>query len=185
MVGSLLSLLQRCTSQEARILISQPINYIYKFVLPAPLLLLLLTPLHIKSDERIIMNRNSYDEGHLYADSVAEQEAYENYQAVARISHLTNKISEAKALVGSHGGSCVVFARNFSRVGIKGNAWDIQPNQTEPALLSVVVYTSHVAVVLGYTDTTLFIVESNYAFDEIISTRNVSRLDPTLRGYFY
>lgn len=81
---------------------------------------------------------------------------------------------------------CVVWARaarrNVGREGPYGNAWQLRPDSAEPSLYSVVLFPRHAAVVVGFDEETITLVEANF-IPCVITERRIRRDDSQIRGY--
>lgn len=96
----------------------------------------------------------------------------------------------AKKLVGTYGGPCVTFARNFTQASpdvVSGMAKNVQTNTTTPEIGAIVKTNEsrfgHLAVVISDDGDTETVVESNYHWNGIIDIREIPVDDPRILGY--
>lgn len=95
----------------------------------------------------------------------------------------------ARQLEGTYGGSCVQFARYFTGMGkISGQARNLKTNSEHPEIESILKTSEsipgHLAVVLYVRDNSIYVEESNYNWNGIISTRWLSLTDPLIEGFY-
>lgn len=88
---------------------------------------------------------------------------------------------------GQYGGQCVVFIQDYYEAYdiFAGDAGTITPNSTIPEIGSAVLTTGHTALIYKIEGELLFLIESNYHYDEKITIgRTLNINDPSIRGYF-
>jgi hypothetical protein len=96
----------------------------------------------------------------------------------------------AKKLVGSYGGPCVTFARNFTKASpedVSGMARNVSTNTTTPEVGEIVKTNEsrfgHLAVLISMSGNTGQVVEANYNWNGIIDIREIKFDDPKIVGY--
>lgn len=99
------------------------------------------------------------------------------------------KVTKPKPVAkGTYGGQCLPFARNYLHITQKafsGYAGRVKPNSQIPAVGSVVLTSTHAAVITAMTDTELVLIESNWHLDGRVTVgRKQSIDDSSIRGYF-
>lgn len=116
------------------------------------------------------------------------QQAYYNQQLDYQKS--LELVTQANSLVGKRGGQCVVFVRTFtgvSRDKVQGLAKNTKTNSATPKLGAILSTgesrSGHVAVVIAITDTQVQVVESNYHWNQRISTRWITKNSKVIKGY--
>jgi hypothetical protein len=90
-------------------------------------------------------------------------------------------------LEGQYGGQCVAFIQDYYDAydKFKGDAANIVPNSSIPEVGSAVLTTGHTALIYKIEGETLFLIESNYHYDEKITIgRTLNINDLSIRGYF-
>lgn len=117
-----------------------------------------------------------------------QEQEYEFQQAQKALSDQLT--SRASAQIGKKGGQCVIFVRKFLGVGrdkVSGLARNNPTNSDTPQVGSIVKtkesYLGHVAVEIAETETQIEVVESNYHWDQRISTRWIDKDNPYIVGY--
>ncbi len=130
----------------------------------------------------------SYDEAKITNPSAVLSSPDPN--AVARAYKSYQLRLEADKLKGKYGGACVTFARNFTQATpdvVGGMARNVATNTTTPEIGAIVKTNEsrfgHLAVVIGLTDDTETVVESNYHWNGVIGIREISLTDPKIVGY--
>jgi len=100
-------------------------------------------------------------------------------------------IWRAEKLKGKWGGECVNFVEAFASLPeniIVGQAKNLETNLEKPQIGAIFEMKSgvdgHVGVVLNIRGDEMYIVDSNYGYDEIIQTRWMSINDPNIIGYW-
>ena len=113
---------------------------------------------------------------------------YKNASGTLERTRIAEEIYRAERLVGRYGGSCVQFVRWFTgNSQIKGTAKNLGTNSKTPQIGGVVKtresYLGHTAVILYIQDEQIFIVESNYGWDNKIGIRWLNINNPLIEGY--
>lgn len=143
------------------------------------IILYCLSPIRTSASELAINEQEKYESAYKYEQWERQQEALS--------IRLTDR---ATSQIGKKGGQCVVFVRNFGELGrdqVSGYARNTKTNSTEPEIGAVVVTkessVGHVAIVIGQTDTQIQVVESNYSWNQRISTRWIDKDYSLIKGY--
>lgn len=114
--------------------------------------------------------------------------AYEEKKAEQEWSN--QLVAYSKTLVGKKGGQCIVFVRQFtgaSRSQVSGMARNLRTNSKTPKIGAIVktqesIY-GHVAIQIAETETQIMVMESNYHWNQRISTRWINKNSPKIVGY--
>lgn len=141
-------------------------------------LITLALPISVKADD----SNKTYDLQQTY--NTQQQAKYDELQWSYQL------VAYAKTLEGKRGGQCVVFARwltGADRSKISGMAKTMQTN-SRIARVGAIVKTKeskvgHVAVVIAISQNQILVVESNYHWNQKISTRWINIDSPKISGY--
>ncbi len=118
-----------------------------------------------------------------YLGEPNSEEVSEAYQ-----SWLLNQ--RAKKLVGTIGGQCVIFVRNFTGAtpeDVGGMARTVAINSQIPGIGFIIKTdesnAGHLGVIIGINGDELTVVDSNYGWDGIIRIRKINIQDSKILGY--
>lgn len=98
---------------------------------------------------------------------------------------IKTRIQQAEKTVGKWAGQCVPFARRYSNIQIRGNAWNLTPTQSAPAIEGLVLYRAHVGVVLDIDGDKILVYDSNRHGNERIALTWDTIHNPAIRGYIH
>lgn len=130
----------------------------------------------------------SYDEAKIVNPSEVYETPDSERVTAAYASYLLTQ--KAEKLVGTYGGACVSFARNFTGATpdvVGGMARNVPTNTTTPDIGEIIKTdespAGHLGVVIAIDGDTLTVVDSNYHWDNIIHIRIINLNDPKILGY--
>lgn len=117
-----------------------------------------------------------------YEQVVLQKPSYEAMQQ-ALSSALTK---QALGLQGRYGGQCIIYARNFVKAPkgqLQGYAGNLRANSKTPHVGGLILFPTHVGVVLDFDDKTLTFTDSNWDLKGHIAIQTISLLDKKIKGY--
>lgn len=149
--------------------------------------LILITVIYYDSTHTIAVASYEIEPSLEYRPSMSEQEPTpEDAQPIEILD-----IQDIKP--GTKGGQCVSFIQKYLNTyytfpGFRGHARDIQPNSYTPSIGAAVLTHEgeyHTALIIALDGDDMYLAESNYHGDEIISVgRKLSVKSQKIRGYY-